>query len=274
MSTVLMAACWPLQMPASAKAVLMSLADQANDTGVCWPAVGTICRRTCLSERAVQRAIHWLGGSGVLMLNRTQGRATNYQVNPSGFTGSADLFTAPARGAPPSMRHPRQDDAPPPQMRHPTPARDAGDPRKSGTQNQEKKEKQEKKAKFDAGAIELPPWLSRVLWERWCKDRRKRGKTVTEDAAALQLEKLDGYRGEGYTPTEVIEHSIAGGFQGLYPPKRRGGMVEVADPGEWWETARGARDKAKEVGYPLWDESIAFTAYIAGLRKLVDALPA
>lgn len=55
MSTIIMSACWPLQgMSPSQKAVLVSLADQANDDGVCWPSVESIGRRTCLSERAVR----------------------------------------------------------------------------------------------------------------------------------------------------------------------------------------------------------------------------
>jgi len=94
-----MGQCWPLQMPPSAKAVLMSLADQANDSGVCWPAIGTICKRTCLSERTVQSSIAWLCQSGVLLVNRTPGRSTNYQINPAGFgAGTVGLFDAPARG--------------------------------------------------------------------------------------------------------------------------------------------------------------------------------
>lgn len=61
MSTILMAQCWPLKkMTVAQKAVLISLADQANDEGVCWPGVKTISMRTCLSERAVQEALSWL----------------------------------------------------------------------------------------------------------------------------------------------------------------------------------------------------------------------
>lgn len=38
-----MSACWPLQgMTATKKAVLISLADNANDDGVCWPSISTI----------------------------------------------------------------------------------------------------------------------------------------------------------------------------------------------------------------------------------------
>ncbi|MGV8671119.1 helix-turn-helix domain-containing protein, partial [Pseudomonas aeruginosa] len=38
MSTVLMSQCWPIQgLSCAQKAVLISLADNANDQGVCWP---------------------------------------------------------------------------------------------------------------------------------------------------------------------------------------------------------------------------------------------
>lgn len=90
---------------------------------------------------------------------------------------------------------------------------------------------------FDASLIDLPEWMDREDWERWCKDRRTRGKPITEDAAQLQVKNLAKYRKEGFTATEVIEHSISSGYQGLYPPKRiasktptssrRGGFREI-----------------------------------------------
>lgn len=66
MSTRVMAECWPLTLPSSQKAVIISLADQANDEGVCWPSVGTIARRVCLSERAVQTALRALEVRGLV----------------------------------------------------------------------------------------------------------------------------------------------------------------------------------------------------------------
>ena len=223
-----MGQCWPLQMPPSPKAVLMSLADQANDSGVCWPAVGTICNRTCLGERTVQAAIKWLVETGVLLVNRTPGRSTNYQINPAGFRGTGDLFTAPARGAPPQQRHPRSNGTTPPQQPHPTPANAAGDPRNKGTQNhKEPSVKQEKK--FDAAAIDLPEWLDRELWARWVNDRRVRKKPITPDAAELQIGQLAEYRKDGHSPKVVIERAIAGGYQGLFPPTTKPGQVSTGD---------------------------------------------
>lgn len=113
MSTTIMSACWKLQgMTASQKSVLISLADQANDDGVCWPSVGSISKRTCLSERAVQNAIKWLAESGLLSIHHRQGRSTIYTVTPAEY-------------APPQEVRPAKDAPPPPHHMHPTPAPDA-----------------------------------------------------------------------------------------------------------------------------------------------------
>ena len=113
MSTIIMTQCWPLQgMSAAQKAVLISLADNANDEGVCWPAISTIVKRTCLSERAVRNAIRWLEDSKVIASHQRHGRSTWYTVTPSSY--------APGTSCPPAP------DAP--QPRHdvpPTPAPDA-----------------------------------------------------------------------------------------------------------------------------------------------------
>lgn len=66
MSTVLMGLCWPIQMSPTPKAVLISLADQANDQGYCWPSVATLAERTCLCERTVRSALRTLEGMGLL----------------------------------------------------------------------------------------------------------------------------------------------------------------------------------------------------------------
>lgn len=96
MSTMIMAACWPLEgMSPAQKAVLISLADQASDDGVCWPGVGTIARRTCLSERAVQGALSWLQTVGLIYRTYRANTSTSYTIHPSRF----DLAKAPAQRA-------------------------------------------------------------------------------------------------------------------------------------------------------------------------------
>lgn len=116
MSTIIMSQCWPLQMSPAQKAVLISLSDNANDEGVCWPSIARISQRTCLSARAVQTAIRWLIENNVLAAAERYGRSTVYTVSPDKFAPLQELH--PAGNAPtPAAPAPQ-----PPQMPHPTPA--------------------------------------------------------------------------------------------------------------------------------------------------------
>lgn len=108
MSTVVMSACWPLQIPPVAKAVLISLADNANDSGYCWPSIDTISERTCYGRTAVIEAVKWLESAGYLVADRSNGRKTTYFVTVTNRsatrTGTADEpvrnadQTSPPRG--------------------------------------------------------------------------------------------------------------------------------------------------------------------------------
>lgn len=96
MSTVIMSQCWPLKgMSAPQKAVLISLADNANDDGVCWPSVARISERTCLSERAVRNAIRWLEEVGILSSTQRYGRSTYYTVTPASYAPGTTCPPAP-----------------------------------------------------------------------------------------------------------------------------------------------------------------------------------
>ncbi|HEN8594418.1 TPA: helix-turn-helix domain-containing protein [Pseudomonas aeruginosa] len=123
MSTIIMSACWPLQgMSPAQKAVLISLADQANDQGVCWPAVDSIAMRCCLSKRAVQQAIKWLRGAGIVSVEERQGRSTMYSVTPAAYAPPQEMH--PSSKCTPAGNAPTPADAapPPPQDLRPTPA--------------------------------------------------------------------------------------------------------------------------------------------------------
>lgn len=110
MSTIIMSVCWPLQgMSGPQKAVLISLADNANDEGVCWPSIARISQRTCLSERTVQTAIKWLGSVGILSVRERIGRSTVYTLTPAAYS-------------PPHVVHPAADAPSPPQLTTKTPA--------------------------------------------------------------------------------------------------------------------------------------------------------
>jgi hypothetical protein len=197
MSTRAMAACWPLQMPPTVKAVLISLADQANDDGVCWPSVGTVTERTCLSERAVQNAIGWLEQNGYVSREMKAGRATRYTLTP-------------APNAPPHDVHPRTTCTTTPAPRAPAPA-----PRAPRTVKNRQLNRQEKKE----GGFTLPDWLPADWWERWERHRAGMRKPLTDFARSLQVERLAELHRDGHEPTDCIKAAIEAHWQSFYPPR-------------------------------------------------------
>lgn len=102
MSTRVMAICWPLiGMSILQKSVLISLADQANDDGVCWPSVKTIYSRVCASERAVQEAIRWLVENGYMRRVCRLGKPTYYTLTPASAAPRSKRTPAVSADKPP-----------------------------------------------------------------------------------------------------------------------------------------------------------------------------
>ncbi|HDY1715516.1 TPA: replication protein [Escherichia coli] len=73
---------------------------------------------------------------------------------------------------------------------------------------------------FDASAVKLPDWLSAEIWSSWVAYRRDLKKPIKSQQIVTQAIKLlDRCRLNGYTPDEIINQSIANGWQGLFEPK-------------------------------------------------------
>lgn len=67
MSVKMLGWAWDQVAAPLTKFVLVTLADYANNEGGCWPSIGRIAERTCMSERTVQRAVADLEAAGVLV---------------------------------------------------------------------------------------------------------------------------------------------------------------------------------------------------------------
>ncbi|MEF4598650.1 replication protein [Escherichia coli] len=73
---------------------------------------------------------------------------------------------------------------------------------------------------FDALAVQLPDWLSAEIWSSWVAYRRDLKKPIKSQQTVTQaINLLDRCRLNGYSPEEIINQSIANGWQGLFEPK-------------------------------------------------------
>lgn len=212
------------------KLVLIKLADNASDSGECWPAVSTIAEHCEISERSVQNHIKQLvkdgfvrveerrGENGVsrsniyhLLLNWEGANPAPYKkppitegANPAPYGANAaggGCKSCGGEGANPAPRTSQlepviESNTPPP-------------PSKRGRRG----------PLFDPMTMELPDWLPASLWEEWVSFRRDLRKPIrTRQGANGAISELNKFRQQGFSPEEVINHSIAREYQGLYAP--------------------------------------------------------
>ena len=186
----------------SAEAVLISLADQANDHGVCWPSVGSVATRTCLSERAVRKAIRDLEEMGHVKSNGRSGTSSYYTITPA-------PAAAPARDSAPAAPAP-------------TPAPDAGEggtscrgPRHVVPPN--RKEPSVNRQEPTERTRGCPPNVSPEVWGDFFDHRKAKRAKLTDRAAELITKKL-----HGLSPPQAdqcLELSIENGWTGVFPER-------------------------------------------------------
>lgn len=117
MSIVLMTQAWASTMSSGKKFVLLSLCDNANEQGMCYPSVGLIAQKCTMGERTVQQHLRALEEEGIIRREMRAGRRTWYFIHPEQFPQT------PADNAPPQYPHPADDDVIPPQDLPKTPAK-------------------------------------------------------------------------------------------------------------------------------------------------------
>lgn len=209
MSLAVMANCWPLRIPPTAKSVLIALADCANDSGECWPSLLTLSERTCFSERAVQNSIRWLEDYFIVRADRSNGRHTRYVITP-------EEFQPPQQVHPRSRCTPAANDETPAAGASPPRSRCGGPPQQVPSNRKEPSKNRKSNPKID---VDLPDWLSASVWADWVDHRQEIKKPMTARGAELTLAKLTKLRLKGHDPTELIELAIESRWQGIYAPR-------------------------------------------------------
>ncbi|HGJ5883894.1 MAG TPA: replication protein, partial [Arsenophonus sp.] len=69
----------------------------------------------------------------------------------------------------------------------------------------------------------LPAWLPKPTWDSWVQYRKEINKPIKSQQTVIQAIKLLGKcRDNGHQPEEIINASIANGWQGLFEPNQPG----------------------------------------------------
>lgn len=72
---------WEQTLPPGSKLILMSLADAADEDGLCWPRIRVLAQKCCTSERTVQRTLKDLEAKGYLRVDRRYRRDGSQSSN-------------------------------------------------------------------------------------------------------------------------------------------------------------------------------------------------
>lgn len=224
MSIRIMTQVWAADLDsATQKIVLLALADNANDEGWCWPAIGTIAKKCSLSDRTVQDQIAILSTKKLLTIKAGGGRVTNqYQITISANSPSEGCAKITgAQISPLTQDHPRG--AP-------------GSPQGCGTITAGVRqlptihqgtviEPSMKQRRPEDVAIPPELWSEdfKAAWLEWIADRKDRHKPMTARAAELRLAEM-----KKWGPARAIaaiRHSMMNQYQGIFESKDTNGST-------------------------------------------------
>ncbi|MCP1440806.1 hypothetical protein J3D56_004242 [Erwinia persicina] len=219
------------------KLVLIKLADNANDKGECWPSYQHIADQCEISKRSVMRHIDDLCEFGFLR--------KEYRPGPKG--NSSNIYHLSLDGDRESPRVVTESH--PPGDRESPPPSDTVSPRTSHSFEPVKEPITPKSPKgeskgFNPLEVTIPEWLNEQAWREWVQYRsqsKKPIKTALTVSKAFNL--LKECFDEGHDPAEVINTSIANGYQGLFKPKFQNRKQQQADPQTpHWNSREGWED--------------------------------
>lgn len=193
------------------KLVLLSLADNANDAGECYPSLTSVAKRCEISKRTAIRAIQSLAEKGHLTQISRPGRNSTYHIHPN----TSDNVTPVSQshqctGVTSVTESPTGDNVTPlPLPYKPSPSENRHKPsaRRSGGRVADPKNPPD----------EPPPSnLNVEAWHRWEQYRRQIRKPIHPASWLSAQRKLAAF---GTDQEPVVEQSIANGWQGLFPLK-------------------------------------------------------
>jgi hypothetical protein len=205
MSIKLMTAVWDREdLSSTQKLVLLSLADWANDEGLCWPSIERVAKKSSLKKRAVQLAIRSLEEMQFIRREEVVGKGNRYWIH-----------------IPMQQIHPCTKNIPPVHHMHETPAPDAPNTLKIHQLTTK-------------DIIEgYPLWLPIDSWKGWVEMRKQRKRPLTDRAKTRAFTKLEALHLAGHDINELLDRSTINGWLDIYEPKgatNAGNSKHAAEP--------------------------------------------
>ncbi|HDL6510098.1 TPA: helix-turn-helix domain-containing protein [Yersinia enterocolitica] len=259
---------------AAAKSVLKVLADRAGADHLAFPSIASIVFDTELDKKTVQKHLHYLADKGLIEDSGERRGATrrvivwrlvgvpdrtgdreytqkpDYFANqpparilPKGHNNRPKNGNIPQSGYIPPSNSPKNGSVETGEM---IPLLDGNDP-KNGIRNLSGTYKDLKPLppiipqggkspkKFDPLSIPIPDWLNVTAWMEWVQYRKQSNKPIkTPLSVTKAFNLLKDCLDDGHDPTEVINISIANGYQGLFKPRYSNRpAMQAAPPLNW-----------------------------------------
>ncbi len=86
---------------------------------------------------------------------------------------------------------------------------------------------QKKERKKDTQNVVLPDWLDAEIWSAFVAMRKSKKRPLTNYAAQLVIKKLDVFRQQGHSVSDILHASIENCWQGVFAPKS---SQSISDP--------------------------------------------
>lgn len=183
---------------ATAKGVLVVLANYADEDGFTFVSQKVMAAATELNIRSIQRALKTLSDNGFIT------KEPRYRVDGSRTTDGIKLHVTNCRMA---ERQSDEGDATDPTKNDDT---ESGQLTVNNRQSNNKKNKTKK--------VTLPDWIDPEDWKDFEELRKKKKKPLTDRARKLAIGELQKIHDSGLSVKTAIERTILNGWLSFYPP--------------------------------------------------------
>lgn len=230
---------WAFQQPvphASAKFVLVAMANHADADMRCWPSSAHLCSQTAQDRKTVQANLQRLREWGYIVDTGERRGVTKqvpvYQLKQpengpvkapkntpeivENTTENGPVEEAQKRGTPTEETGPNF-----PPNRPDFPQKEAQISPETGpkTGHGTIRNHKEPSRNHKANARELPDWLPLDAWSGYLEMRKAKKKAPTERALDLVLIDLAKFRAAGHDVAAILDKSTVEGWTGIYEPK-------------------------------------------------------